>query len=642
MLDGKRFAESPWIPGVVLALGLASVALLVFSDQIRQRSAVEDAFSLRTCEQIRADIAISHLWLEEYVSGDQVDLEEIQPRLVSAIERLDQMAGSVSLADSQPGALTSPPLHDADLRRRAATIRPIFENFRTLSEERQQGFSLALPVGIGSALDVEYDRVFNDLLHTMQSLAVDLQNHNQQHRVQSLRLFWTIVILWSLLVSLAAIGLWVRQRRQQRAEQALLESRAQLTHSQRMDAAGRLAGGLAHDLSNYLAAIRGHCELARLKSARGQDLMDKMDEVIQTVDRASDLVDRLSAFGRRQPMRPKAVDLHQVLQGINDLLVPSMGDKVRLEVELTDTVWPVFLDRTGIEHALVNLLINARDAMPQGGVVQLAAHNRPPTGAISQPEVEVTVRDQGVGIAAADLDKIFDPFWTTKRASGGSGLGLSMVYAFVEQSRGRLTVESEVGSGTTFHLFFPQAEALSEALPDATTCDISTPVAAMTATTVTATDLASLSSENLAEDDLQHLTDDELEGDETLLLVDDNVELRDSTRAVLEALGYRVHSAADGQQAMQLDHQHVVDLWIIDLVLPDIDGRQLLRQLRQRAGERRVPAILISGHSRRDLETDGDPLPPEDDPTTLFLAKHDLSAFRLAQRIRQCVDLAPK
>lgn len=629
----EPLSESPWIPAFVLAFGLASVILLVASDRIRQRSTTEDAYSLLDCEQIRVDLAISHLWLEEHVSGDAVEVQEIVRRLDDAIGHLDQMAGTVVLEPAVAADLISPPLHDAALRRRAATLRPEVDNFRTLSIERIQGFARQLPVGIGSPLEGEYDRAFGELMSAMEWLEADLREHHRQHRQQAHRLFLTIVVLWSLLVGLAALGLWARQGRQKKAELDLEESRAQLTHSQRMDAAGRLAGGLAHDLSNYLAAIRGHCELTRLKAPAGPQLAHRMDEVIHTVDRASDLVDRLLAFGRRQPMHPTAVDVDRLLNDVAEMLAPSMGDRVRLDVSPRSHPWTIQVDRIGLEQSLVNLLVNARDAMPEGGRVQLGSRRLRGSEAPSE-EVEISVSDDGMGIAPQDLDKIFDPFWTSKRSAGGSGLGLSVVYSFVEQSGGRLNVESTVGQGTTFRLLFPRGADGAAGLEDPTQVS-------------SATDKGSPSEPDgpletddpLLEEGLEELLDGDLEGHETLLLVDDNDALRRATEEVLEALGYRVLGAADGATALTLARQQEVDLYILDLVLPDMDGRQLLEDLRaQRHGSGpgsgtggTVPTILISGHHPQDLDLTAS-------PAVQFLAKRQLSAFRLAQRIRQQLD----
>ncbi len=632
----EPLAERRWIPGFVLAFGFASVILLLASDRIRQRSAIEDAHSLLACERIRVDLAISHLWLEEHVSGDIVEVAEIEARLDNAIDHLDQMAGATVRESDPASVFTSPPLHDAELRRRAASLRPRVENFRTLSTERLQGFAQDLQVGIGSPLDLEYDKVFTDLLAATKQLELDLLAHHRQHRSQAQRLFFTIVLVWSLFVALAALGLWVRQRRQKKTELDLQASQAQLTHSQRMDAAGRLAGGLAHDLSNYLAAIRGHCELTRLKAPAGPRLAEKMDEVIHTVDRASDLVDRLLAFGRRQPMHPTAVAVEPLLNDVAAMLAPSMGDKVHLRVHSAPDPWSIHVDRTGLEQALVNLLVNARDAMPDGGTVQIKARNRR-GNEHRRDEVEISVGDHGDGIAAENLEQIFDPFWTTKRSSGGSGLGLSVVYSFVEQSGGRLSVDSIVGRGTTFSLFFPRHPSSSAPGDGASPAAPEPPPVAPSREPPPEIPHPAVDDSAWSNDDsLQELAEGDLEGHECLLLVDDNEVLRRSTQEVLEALGYDVLAAANGEQALALDRRRQIDLFILDLVLPDMHGGQLLRELRRQGEGREVPTILISGHHAQDLDLST--LDIEAGAAVHFVAKSQLSAFRLAQYIRQQLD----
>lgn len=606
-----------WPSILALLLGASAVLLLLLSDRLRQRSVVEDTLALRSCESIRVDLAISHLWLEEYVSGDRIEPGVIDHHLQSAISHLDRLSG-VTSGGPRTGN-TTPALHENALRRQAAALRPPLEAFRALSQERQEGFAKALPVGIGSALDIEYDQAFADLLQGAQRLEAAVLEHGDRHRADTQRVFRLIVILWCVFVLVVATVLWLRQRRQHRTDMALSASRAQLTHSQRMDAAGRLAGGLAHDLSNYLAAIRGHCELAQLKSPGDSMVARKMQRVLQTVDRASYLVNGLLDYGRRQPVPATEVHLGPLLKNTAKMLEPSMGERIRLEVSIPPSLWPVQLDAVGLEQTLVNLLVNARDAMPDGGVIELTAHNilpedDIPPGDEAAPMVRLTVRDQGVGIPQSHQSMIFEPFWTTKQSSGGSGLGLSTVAAFVEQHGGRLEMHSSQGAtnrGTTFELLFP---ALSIGVEE----------------------LEGTGLEDTA--DLEDLLDGDLEGEERILLVDDNDALRHAASEVLEALGYRVTEAASGAEALRASQHAPQDAWIIDWVLPDMDGGQLLESLRQTTGQT-LPILVISGHSRERLGTGFDDFKGSIAPR--FLPKHDLSPLLLARHLRRLLDGEP-
>ena len=442
--------SSPWIPLLLLAVGAAAVVLLAVADTLRQRSAVDDARQLQALEEIAAAVAISHLWLEEYVTGDAVDESEIAGRLDHALHLLDGMIGS--RAED-----TAPPLHTADLRRSAAEMRAGLEEFRALAEERRQGYQRGLPVGIGSPLDVEYDREFETLLTARQRLRTALEAHQRDHQTSSRQWLTLIVVGWGLLLVGAAVALWRRGNRQRRAEHELAESRRQLLQTQKMEVAGRVAGGLTHDLANYLAAIRGHCEWVRLKHPEPERLDRKMDSVLRTVDRATDLVDRLLAFARPRPLRDEQVDLDLLVRNIEEMVESSLGDGIELVVRSTPGLWSIRGDRAQLEQAIVNLVLNARDASAAGDTVTVSLANQPRGSDTLEDRdaVELRVIDQGTGIELADLERIFEPFWSTKEG-GGTGLGLAVVYGVVQQHGGRLEVDSEPDRGTTFRWLIPR------------------------------------------------------------------------------------------------------------------------------------------------------------------------------------------
>ena len=584
----------------MLAVGLLSIAVLIGTDQLRQRSVVLDNAWVKAMGEIQRDVAISHLWLEEHVTGDQVDVDEIEHRLDRSLATVGAMLGK----RQNPETSRLGTFEGAELLDQATELEGEIEEFRRLSELRRRGFESSLPVGIGSALDVEYDAVFDRVLIRAQALEAILEDRRARNSNRSRLLFMSILVAWGALIAVAALGLWNRELQRRRAERALEESEAQLLRAQKLEAVGRVAGGLAHDINNYLAAIRGHCELVRRKRPEGDRVAGKMDAVIRTVVKASSLIDRLLAFSQKQAIKPEVVGLNRVLTGLEKMLRPSLGENIRVETRLATDLWNVRVDLSQIEQVIVNLLINASDAMPDGGAITLETANfrrsvdRSPSEAaarVGSEQVTLAISDTGCGIAEHALDNIFDPFWTTKNKSAHSGMGLATVYGIVQQSGGRVQVTSTVGAGTTFRIFLPRSteqEAVEEAEPKA--------------------------------------EEIEIEGTEKILLVDDNEEFREATQALLEGLGYRVAAAADGEQALEIfATDDDLDLVLTDVVMPGISGTELVERLRR---ERDVKSIFMSGYaenvtSRHGLE-EGD----------AHFIKKQFSSTSLARTIREVLD----
>ncbi len=591
------------LPLTVLAVGLLSITVLVGTDQLRQRSLVRDNAYVKAMGEIQRDVAISHLWLEEHVSGDQVDVGEIEGRLGRSLATVGAMLGNRRPAPEEANLVA---LSDDGLLGQTRDLERQLEEFRRLSELRRKGFESALAVGIGSALDVEYDAVFARVLARAKALEAVLENRRARNSDRSRLLFMAILVAWGALIAVAALGLWNRELHRRRAEEALEESEAQLLQAQKLEAVGRIAGGLAHDINNYLAAIRGRCELVRRKRPEGDPIAGKMDAVIRTVVKASSLIDRLLAFSQRQAVEPEVVDLNQVLVGLEKMLRPSLGENVRVDMQLTEDLWNVVVDLAQMEQVVVNLLINARDAMPDGGAITLETGNyRLPTSGGRMPsetavrvgaeQVMLAVTDTGCGIHQHALDNIFDPFWTTKDKSAHSGMGLATVYGIVQQSGGRIQVSSEVDSGTTFRIFLPRS-----------------------------TDQATVRETESPVDEV------EIEGTEKILLVDDNGEFREAAGALLEGLGYRVATAAHAGQALQIFAADPdLDLVISDVVMPGMSGTDLVERLRR---QRDVKAIFMSGYAedvtgRHGLEA-GD----------VHFIKKQFSSTSLARTIREVLD----
>ncbi len=385
-------------------------------------------------------------------------------------------------------------------------------------------------------------------------------------------------------------------------EQKALET--QMAQTQKMNAVGTLAGGIAHDFNNVLTAIllsADHLLLsARSSDASFADLM----EIKRNANRAAVLVRQLLAFSRKQTMRPTVLNLTDVIGDLRMLVDRMTGTHVKIDVDYARDLWPVRTDLGQFEQVLLNLAVNARDAMPKGGTLTIRTRNMPAAEAAAMNRTElpaedfvvVDVVDEGTGIAPEILDKIFEPFFTTKEVGKGTGLGLSMVYGIVKQSGGYIYPESEVGKGTTFHILLPRyiEEPVAapvegaEPLPAADTAD---KVAVGKQLGQSATEPADLTG-----------------GSAVVLLVEDEEAVRRGGKRMLETRGYTVHEAGSGVEALEIMEEldGAVDIVVSDVVMPEMDGPTLLRELRKSYPD--LKFIFVSGYAEdafaRNLPSD--------------------------------------
>jgi two-component system cell cycle sensor histidine kinase/response regulator CckA len=337
------------------------------------------------------------------------------------------------------------------------------------------------------------------------------------------------------------------------------ELEAQLRHSQKMEAIGQLAGGIAHDFNNMLTVIQGFA--ATLLEDDGDPAMRRTatTQIVEAAERAAGLTRQLLAFGRRQIMKPQDADLNELVSNLAKMVQRLLGEDINLQLHLSMRPLPIYADAGLIDQVLMNLVINARDAMPSGGILRIETAMRS-SSAGDQAIVRVT--DTGTGIPAASLPKIFDPFYTTKAAGKGSGLGLATAFGIVAQHNGRIDVSSEVGRGTIFEVTLP-----------ATTRD---PVRAPARSSSAATK----------------------GGSETILVVEDEPAVRLLTRTILERGGYNVIEAASGTDGLRAWEQsgRRVDLLLTDVVMPDgMSGWELADRLQGACADLRV--VLTSGYS---------------------------------------------
>lgn len=351
----------------------------------------------------------------------------------------------------------------------------------------------------------------------------------------------------------------VEQLKAESEERARAEE--QLRQSLKMEAVGQLTGGIAHDFNNMLTGVISALDLVKLRMNKGRlDGIDRfMDAAQSSAQRAASLTHRLLAFSRRQSLHPKAVSVNELIRSLADLLKRTVTENIVLKVELSlDQPW-IFVDSNQLENAVLNLVINARDAMPDGGELTIATFLDAGTGTSPFQHVCLQIRDTGYGIPEDLLNKVTEPFFTTKPIGQGTGLGLSMVYGFAKQSNGRLSIESKTGVGTVVSICLPEHQGIEEDHPSG-------------ALEVTAGQ------------------------GQTILLVEDDESVRLINYEVLAELGYRVYEARSGEEALKVYNDlQKVDLLLTDVGLPGMNGRQLAEILQQR--KPRLPVLFLTGYA---------------------------------------------
>ncbi|MFZ5775906.1 MAG: response regulator [Thermodesulfobacteriota bacterium] len=360
----------------------------------------------------------------------------------------------------------------------------------------------------------------------------------------------------------------ITARKQAEEERRRLEE--QYRQSQKLEALGTLAGGIAHDLNNILTPIIGYCGLGQAKTDQDHPLRQYFDAIANCGQRAADLIRRILAFCRKQEMVVQRVDLNELVRELTKMLRRLIREDISLSLALTETVWPVLADRTQLEQVLLNLVVNARDAMGEGGALVIATENRsvaPHTQydvdaqEVTGDFVVLSVRDQGQGIEPEKVRMIFDPFFTTKETGKGTGLGLATVHGIVAQHGGHVVVESELGHGSCFTVFLPRNEQQAgEAGGGAPSVDIH-------------------------------------QGSGVVLLVEDDETVLNILRETLEEAGYSVLTATNGQDGMAVYERELrrIDLLITDLIMPGMGGRALGQAIRERAPG--LPILYMSGYS---------------------------------------------
>jgi PAS domain S-box-containing protein len=382
--------------------------------------------------------------------------------------------------------------------------------------------------------------------------------------------FWANVVIDAIrndngeLIGFAKITRDITERRN--AQEALERAQHQLVQAQKMEALGQLTGGVAHDFNNLLMIVSGQAQ-SLMRRVGGERNIRSLEAILTAAARGEALTRQLLTFSRRQPLAPRTIELGRTISSFREVLASSARDNIALCIDVPADTWPVAIDITEFELALVNLVVNARDAMPDGGSVTITAENVVLAGletdaALTGAFVALSVADTGAGIPADTVARVFEPFFTTKSQGKGTGLGLSQVYGFAHQSAGAVSLDSTVGAGTTVTLYLPRSHAAPAVVA---------------------------ASEPPAQ---------ALGRGETVLVVEDNPEVKAVTVALLEQLNYRTRTVDDVRAALDLIATGTaVDLVFTDVMLTgDLDGLALARMIAEQYP--RIPVVLTSGYAK--------------------------------------------
>ena len=383
------------------------------------------------------------------------------------------------------------------------------------------------------------------------------------------------------------------------------DAEAQLRQAQKMESIGQLTGGIAHDFNNMLAVVIGCLDLAKRRIGDAASLEKYIDHAREGAERAASLTARLLAFSRQQPLAPLPTDCNRLVSGMSELLRRTLGEHVAVETVLAGGLWPTFVDKAQLENAVLNLAVNARDAMPEGGKLTIETANAHLDDDYSRLRSDVTpgqyvlicVSDTGTGMKPEVIERVFDPFFTTKDVGKGTGLGLSQVFGFVKQSGGHVAVYSELGEGTTVKLYLPRHRgAAIEAERPLPTSDM--PMG---------------------------------DAGEIILVVEDEQRVRHFSIDALRQLGYTTISAGSGREALELlAAQPQVSLLFTDIVMPEMNGRRLADTAREMIPDLKI--LYTTGYTRNAVVHNG-----MLDPGVAFLPK-PFSVAQLAWKVREVLD----
>jgi signal transduction histidine kinase/ActR/RegA family two-component response regulator len=608
-------------PLIALALGFAFLALTVMAAvvmvQQQQRTYGWVTHALRVENQLT--VVISRLQDAEsgqrgYLLTGRNDFLEPYDTAASRVEA-DIAALDALVADN--------PEQQAAARRlrtlAAARVAVLRETMHAYNRDPNDAAAME-QLGRGRALMSQIRALEREMKVEEEGL---LAKRNEKARQQAVLMTGALALSTVLILVLGVVALRDGRRRLTEAQAAHVALEAvnreltaeaasreaaegQVRQMQKMEAVGQLTGGIAHDFNNMLAIVIGSLDLAkrRLDSDRAR-AETCIDNALDGAQRAAQLTGRLLAFSRQQPLAPRVLDIIKLVGGMSEMLRRTVGEHLRVETVLAGGLWNTFIDPGQLESAILNLCVNARDAMPEGGKLTLETGNAHLDDAYAAGHAEVaagqyvmvSVTDTGAGMPPDVAERAFDPFYTTKGVGRGTGLGLSQVHGFVKQSGGHVKIYSEPGVGTTVKLYLPRSQSAEDAAGAP-----STPIEALRAA-----------------------------GEEIVLVVEDEERVRHLSVDALRELGYTVVQASDAAQALTvLEMQPRVDLLFTDIVMPDMDGRRLADEAVRRRPDLKV--LYTTGYTRNAIVHNG-----MLDANVAFLAK-PFTYEQLALKVRQVLD----
>ena len=475
---------------------------------------------------------------------------------------------------------------------------PDSEFVRSIGSQPERGILTTTSID-GTQRRIAYRKLGNSDLYVSDGLQTD-EIYSRWIRLMASHLIFgipaTLFLFGLVLLTIRRTqAFYAEAERRELAEQALRQS-------QKMEAVGQLTGGVAHDFNNLLTIIIGNLGIAKrgVVESRAERALNN---ALVGAERAAQLTQRLLAFSRRQPLNPRVLDVNKLIVSISDLLVRTLGENIELESIGAAGLWKVEADASELESTLLNLALNARDAMPEGGKLTIETSNayldegycQQHAGVAPGQYILIAVTDNGGGMSAETIDRAFEPFFTTKEAGKGTGLGLSQVYGFMKQSEGHVKIYSESGEGTTIKLYLPRRDGNEAA----------------------------------------HSADEPVGSErgraETILIVEDDDGVRQYASEILRDLNYQIIEAKDSATALRLlDADKKFDLLLTDVVLPGKNGRELATEVERRRPGTKV--IFMTGYSRNAIVHHG-----RLDPGTALIQKPLIERV-LAQKIRQILD----
>ena len=603
--------------GVLMLVALASAMTLVFLlKELEDQAGVEHTLDVRS-RLLRTLSTLQDVETGErgfLLTNDENFLEPYDTAVRASDEQFDQLGIAISDNPQQVERLSK--LRDIE-RQRIAVLRD--------SIERRRGATNWTPnienLRTAKFLMDDARATIADMIGTENALFV-----TRSSKSRAASLFSEVGLLASLLLSVVLGLAFNRENQKQLIEAKALNDKLndaltladmeaerrerlenQLRQFQKMEAIGQLTGGIAHDFNNMLAVILANLNLLKRQIARGEtDIQRFIDGAAEGADRAAHLTQRLLAFARQQPLAPQPIDANKFVSGMSEILRRTLGQEVQIETILAGGLWRTHVDGNELESLLLNLAVNARDAMPNGGKLTIETGNanldetyvREQVGLAAGQYVLIAVSDTGSGMSPEVIAKAFDPFFTTKATGKGTGLGLSQAYGFIKQSGGHIKIYSEIGQGTTVKIYLPRFHGENGSVA------IQPGLKAQTALG---------------------------RPEELILVVEDEERMRLVVEEAFRELGYKVVVAEDGKKALALlDANPGVSLLFTDVVMPEMSGRELAREALSRRPDLKV--VYTTGFSRNAVIHNGIL-----DPDVNFLAK-PFTVENLARKVRSVLD----